>query len=97
MNFSNIILANEANTLKDFIAAEVARRSITSASISNLTSGKLADDDWWESIRTNLAKIATTTGAEVTDGEKITKSKRDKLRDVAVNTYNTTIPVNTST
>lgn len=97
MNFSSIILSGEANTLKDFVAAELARRSVGATTIANLTSGKLADDAWWESVRVNLAKIISTTGAEVVGGEKISIAKRDKLRDYAVSTYNTTVPVNTST
>lgn len=97
MNFSAMIMANEVNTLKDFIAAEVTRRSVSSASIASVSAGTVADDAWWESIRKNLAKILTTTGAEISAGELITASKRNKLRDYAVSAYNTTVPVNTST
>lgn len=98
MNFSAKLLASEVNTLKDFIAAEVSRRSVTSASIANVTAGSsMADDAWWESLRTNLAKILTTSGAQVSAGELITAAKRNKLRDYAVSAYNTVVPVNTST
>lgn len=87
-------MANEANALRDFIANEVVRRSLTSASIATLAKGTTADDAWWESVRNNLAKIvSTTSGSEASVGNKITASQRDKLKEYAVNAYNTLVPV----
>jgi hypothetical protein len=87
-------MANEANALRDFIAAEVVRRSKTSTSIATLTAGTQADDAWWESVRNNLAKIvSTTSGSEATVGNKITAAQRDKLKEYAVAAYNTLVPV----
>jgi hypothetical protein len=87
-------MAKEANALRDFIAAEVKRRSKTSTSIATLTAGTTADDAWWESVRNNLAKIvSTTSGSEAAAGNKITAAQRDKLKEYAVAAYNTLVPV----
>lgn len=92
MAFSNILYASEVNVLRDFIAYEVNRRSITPNTVANVSPGTVVDDAWWTAIRTNLSKILTVSAnSAATAGGIITKTTRDSLRDNAVTAYNTMV------
>ena len=92
MAFSDILYANEVNVLRDFIAYEVNRRSVTPDTVANVSSGTIVDDAWWTAIRANLSKILTVNAnSAATAGGIITKTIRNSLRDDAVTAYNTMI------
>ena len=92
MAFSDILYANEVNVLRDFIAYEVNRRSVTPDTVANVSSGTIVDDAWWTAIRANLSKILTVNAnSAAAVGGIITKTIRNSLRDDAVTAYNTMI------
>ena len=92
MAFSDILYSNEVNVLRDFIAYEVNRRSVTPDTVANVSSGTIVDDAWWTAIRANLSKILTVNAnSAATVGGIITKTIRNSLRDDAVTAYNTMI------
>jgi hypothetical protein len=91
MNMSKIIYAAEVNILREFINLEMERRDVAANATSTVSVGTIADDAWWNSLRTNLLKIVSFSGGNATAGGFITTSQRDTLVNQAVAAYDATI------
>ena len=92
MNMSKIIYAADVNILREYINLEISRRSgVTANPTSTVSVGTIADDAWWNSLRTNLLKIVSFSDGNATAGGFITTSQRDTLVSQAKAAYDATI------